>query len=156
MTAEELAEARANVIERAIHIESMLDAIISQHYLSHVSQKFLFEVLYDEWFSFGFKVKIFSKITSEQSWVHKLNRLSNIRNYFAHRGRLMFSGDSEPFVPDPKDPAKSIDFDRLYSEFSKLDDALEPFLLEHFERAGGRFTDDQRVAGGKVIHYRRV
>ena len=60
MTAEELAEARANVIERAIHIESMLDAIISQHYLSHVSQKFLFEVLYDEWFSFGFKVKIFS------------------------------------------------------------------------------------------------
>jgi hypothetical protein len=151
MTPEELGEARANVIERAIYIETWLDLIISQYYLGRVSGKFLSEVLYDEWFNFGLKVKIFSKITSAKSWEHKLNRLASIRNYFAHRGRVTvdFERSDEPFVPDPKNHAKSIDFDDLYKEFSKLADALEPALVEHYKRAGGRWREQN---GQRVIY----
>jgi hypothetical protein len=153
MTPEDLSEARANVIERAINIETLLDAIISQHYIGRVTRKFLFEVLYDEYFNFGLKVKIFSQITSEQSWVHKLNRLASIRNHFVHRGRLTvdFERGEEPFVPDPKNVAKSIDFDGLYTEFGKLADALETFLFEHYTRAGGQLIDEPAAGGRKVI-----
>jgi hypothetical protein len=156
MTPEELAEASADVLARVIDIETMLDVIISQHYLGKVSRKFLYEVLYDEWFTFGLKVKIFSKITSETSLEHKLNQLASIRNYFAHRGRLTVDlgrGD-ELFVPDPKNPAKSIDFDDLYKKFSTLADALEPVLIEHFERAGGRISENKRFVGQKLIYAR--
>src|ERR1700736_1318213 len=107
MDSQELAAARANVIERAINIESLLDVIISQHYLGKVTKKFLFEVLYDEYFNFGLKSKIFGKIVADQAWVHKLNRAASIRNYFAHRGRVTvdFERDNVPFVPDPKKPS---------------------------------------------------
>ena len=153
MNPKELAEARAIVIERAINVETMLDAIISQHYIGKVTKNFVFEVLYDEYFNFGIKAKIFSKITPDQSWFHKLNRLSSIRNYFAHRGRVTvdFERGGDPFVPDPKNFAKAIDFDGLFTEFCKLADALEPVLMEHFLRAGGRLMEESDATGRKVI-----
>jgi hypothetical protein len=118
-----------------------------------VTKKFLFEVLYDEYFNFGLKVKIFSKITSEQSLPHKLNRLASIRNHFAHRGRMVmdFERGGERFVPDPKNFAKSINLDDLYTEFCKLADALEPVPLEHFQRAGGQLADEQGTDGPRLI-----
>jgi hypothetical protein len=117
-------------------------------------REFLFEVLHDEYFNFGLKVKIFAKITSEKSLEHKINRLGKIRNYFAHRGRLIveLGSDGELFAPDPKDPAKSIDFDALYTEFGNLADALEPVLLDHYKHAGGRLGVNQRF-DGKVVFY---
>ena len=46
MNPKELAESRAIVIERAINVETMLDAIISQHYIGKVTKNFVFEVEY--------------------------------------------------------------------------------------------------------------
>jgi hypothetical protein len=152
MDGDELANARAEVITRAINVEGLLDAIISQQYLGKVSKGFLFEVLYDEYFSFGLKVKIFSKITSDQGWFHKLNRLGTIRNYFAHRGKwtVDFGKGPDPFVPDPKKPSEAIDFHKLLSEFEKLADELETVLFEHYRRAGGQLMDN--ADGRTMIH----
>jgi hypothetical protein len=61
MGPDDLAAARADVMERAITIEGLLDAIISQQYLGRVTKTFLFEVLYDEYFNFGLKAKIYSE-----------------------------------------------------------------------------------------------
>ena len=153
MAPDDLAAARADVIERAITIEGLLDAIISQQYLGRVTKRFLFEVLYDEYFNFGLKARIYSKITPEESSYRKLQRLSSIRNYFAHRGRLAldFGRDGGPFVPDPKDTAKAIDFGALYAEFIKLADTLVPELVEQYRRLGGKLMDDSGLAR-MVIH----
>jgi hypothetical protein len=154
MEPRELSEARATVIERAINVEGLLDVIISQHYLGRVTKSFLFDVLYDEYFSFGLKVKIFGKKSTERSAVHKLNRLGSIRNYFAHRGRLTvdFERGEYPFVPDPKKPSEPINFESLLREFHKLADELEPLLMEQYRRAGGELLDDAVSGGKNMIH----
>jgi hypothetical protein len=99
-------------------------------------RRFLFEVLYDEHFSSGLKINVYSKITSEQSWTNKLRRLSSIRNYFAHRGREIteVGRDRGPFVPIRKAP-RNPSISKLYirslrsllvpwiASFSKIFDA---------------------------------
>jgi len=71
-----------------------------------------------------------------------INRLNTIRNYFAHCGQEMSDrGASSFYVPDPRKPAKPIDFEVLYSEFNSLAPAIEEFLFEAFKSKGGQFSD---------------
>ena len=44
--------------ERFINIETMINAIISQHYFKKVPLNFYLEVLYDEYFSFALRRRI--------------------------------------------------------------------------------------------------
>lgn len=55
MDKDEISKCRAEVIERFINIEWIINAIISQHYLKRVVVSFILEVLYDEYFSFALK-----------------------------------------------------------------------------------------------------
>ena len=86
MNRDKISKCRAEVIERFINIESIIDAIICQHYFKRVIMKFYFEVLYDEYFSFGLKRRILEKIFKDidSQKLQDLNRLNTIRNYFAH------------------------------------------------------------------------
>lgn len=53
---------RSEVIERTINIEWMLNVIITQHYFGRLLYSFVLEVLYNEYFSFALKHRIFKKI----------------------------------------------------------------------------------------------
>ena len=57
-----LSKYRAEVIERFINMEWLINAIICQHYFKRVLMPFLLEVLYDEYFSFALKRRILEKI----------------------------------------------------------------------------------------------
>ncbi len=58
MDKDKLSKYRADVIERFINVEWIINAIICQHYFKRVSMPFLLEVLYDEYFSFALKRRI--------------------------------------------------------------------------------------------------
>ena len=62
MDKENISKYRAEVIEKFINIESIIDVIISQHYFKLPNKSFIFEVLYDEYFSFALKRRILEKI----------------------------------------------------------------------------------------------
>jgi hypothetical protein len=62
-----------------------------------------------------------------------------------------FERGEVPFVPDPKRPSEPINFSDLHLEFGKLADGLEPILLDHYERAGGRLLDEH-TSGKKMIY----
>jgi hypothetical protein len=53
---------RGEVIERTINVEMIVDAIICQNCFKHIFAPFLFEVLNDEYVSFGLKIRILEKI----------------------------------------------------------------------------------------------
>ena len=53
-----LSQMRSEVIEKFINLEMIINAIISQHYFRKVYMPFFFEVLYDEYCSFGLKRRI--------------------------------------------------------------------------------------------------
>ena len=56
---------RAEVIEKFINVETIINAIISQHYLKRLVMPFLLEVLYDEYFSFALRRRILEKILNK-------------------------------------------------------------------------------------------
>ncbi len=88
MSSEEISKLRADVIENFIGLEALVDCIIGVHYLGKLSLAFYHEVLYDEYFSFGLKVRVLEKILSPEkektAAIHfeKLRRANNIRNLF--------------------------------------------------------------------------
>ena len=98
---ETLSKYRAEVIERFINIEIIINATISQHYFERVEKNFYFQVLYDEYFSFSLKRRILEKIVNNinTQQVQDLNRLNTIRNYFAHCGT--------EFIPAPYNNKKA-------------------------------------------------
>jgi hypothetical protein len=139
MDAPELEKLRGSIITRAIEIEKILAVIISYHYLKRLSQGFLLEVLYDEGFSFGMKLRIACKISPviakhEQT----LRRLASIRNVFAHMG-LVLEPTGEPhkvLVPDTRRPGKEINFADLATEFDKLTERLGTFAVQAMVASG--------------------
>ena len=58
----ELTEARGQIIEDSIDLETMINLVISIHYLGKISSQFYYEVLYDEYFTLGLKLRILEKI----------------------------------------------------------------------------------------------
>ncbi|MFA6329789.1 MAG: hypothetical protein WCX64_03855 [Candidatus Micrarchaeia archaeon] len=136
MTKEKLQKMRGEVIEKFINIETMMNAIICHQYIGKVTQPFLLQVLYDEYFSFGLRRRILEKIIKnpEKGLFEKLNRLNTIRNYFAHLDLQMFETKSIPepekrgITPDPKNLDKAVDFEKLYGEFLSLAPNVEEQL----------------------------
>jgi hypothetical protein len=145
MNKEEISKYRSEVIERAINIEWLMSIVICQHYFKKVMDKFLFEVMYDEYCSFALKRRIIEKIVNEGSInIQKLNRIITIRNYFAHRNQEIVSKASpeQPFVPDPRDTDKPIDFVSLYNEFTKLTKEIELALVNIYIQKGGELKEE--------------
>jgi hypothetical protein len=142
----EISKYRAEVIERAINIEWIINAIISQHYFKYVNINFLFEVLYDQNITFALKRNILDKILQSRNHqneqkMHELNRLNSIRNYFAHCNQEIYTIKSkEGFIPDPKKPENPIDFNKLYEEFITIAKQVESWLFEEYKGMGGIFS----------------
>ena len=142
----QLSEHRAEVIERAINVEWLMIAIISQHYFGRVVRPFVVEVLCDEYFSFALKRRVLEKIVHDLDMgrLRDLNRLNTIRNYFAHCNQEMFEGADAPpegargQVIDPRKPDRAIDFDALYDEFADIVGELEKYLAAVFLDKGGQ------------------
>ena len=146
-----LSKYRSEVIEKFINCEMVMNAIISQHYFKKIITSFLFEVLYDEYFSFGLKRRILEKIVPglERKKIDDLNRLNTIRNYFAHCNQEFFKGSEMPgegarwIVPDPKDIEKGIDFEKLYKEFIEKEEGVVEYLVGIFKEMGGILNKPQ-------------
>jgi hypothetical protein len=132
---------RSEIIERSINIEWLMAAVISQHYFKFANTSFLFDVLYDEQCSFSLKRRIIEKITTPNKInIQSLNRLSTIRNYFAHCNQEVanVSAPNDFFVPDPRNPEKPVDFASLYEEFTRIAPSIEQSLLDCYREKGGK------------------
>jgi hypothetical protein len=147
---QQINELRTELIDKFINLETFVDAVITQHYFHQISDKFLFEVLYDENFSFSLKHNILKKITQPPAnkVLEKLHRIGQIRNYFAHRGRELVDwvGTSRRVrVIDPRKLDHEIDFPKLYKEFCDLERPVIQYLIKVFEEKGGRFLTDKEI-----------
>lgn len=132
---------RSEVIERTINIEWMLNVIITQHYFGRLLYSFVLEVLYNEYFSFALKHRIFKKIVKnlDNKKLQYLNRVNTIRDYFAHCSQKIVEirkGDVKMKAIDPKDLSKELDFEALYKECKRIIDPLEKYLESIFPQKG--------------------
>jgi hypothetical protein len=138
MDKDTLSKYRSEVIERFINVEWIINAIISQHYLKKVIKSFMFEVLYDQYFSFALRRQIFEKILKKTNKYDKkiiddLRRLNTIRNYFAHCGQEFIElSDNIPKrkIIDPRDIEKELDFESLHTEFMGKVERIEKYLAK--------------------------
>jgi len=143
MDKETLSKYRADVIERFINVEWLINAIISQHYFKKVLLPFLLEVLYDEYFSFALKRRILEKIIKDidNKKVQELNRLNTIRNYFAHCNQEIFEiSDTKKErgkVIDPRNVQKEVNFEKLYTDFMNIAGGVEEYLAALYQGLGG-------------------
>jgi hypothetical protein len=120
----------------------VINAIISQNYFGKIIWPFVYRVLYDEYFTFGLERRILDKIIKKYSFerdpIQNLNRLSTIRNYFAHCGKKIFLVEEEKgIVLDPRNEEKEIDFHALYQEFKKLGPSTANYLVDIYKKIGG-------------------
>ena len=135
---ETLSKYRAEVIERFINIEWMINAIICQHYLKKVITSFMLEVLYDPYFSFALRRRILEKILKninkyDKQVIEDLHQLNNIRNLFAHCGQEFIMLTDKPLkrkVIDPRDIEKELDFESLHDDFMKIVGGVEKYLVK--------------------------
>jgi len=142
MDKDKLSEYRSEVIERFINIETIIDAIICQHYFKKMSINFYLEVLYDEYFTFGLKRRILEKIVKniDSQKVRDLNRLNTIRNYFAHYNQEIIKGTDKTQkgkIIDPRNVEKEINFESLYVDFMQKAGGVEEYLFSLYEHIGG-------------------
>ena len=142
MDKDKLSKYRAEVIERFINIEWIINAVICQHYFKRVILPFALEVLYDPSFSFALRRNILKKIVKDldNQKVEELNRLNNIRNYFAHCGQEIISGTDKTQkgkVIDPRNIDKEINLERLYADFMQIVWGVEEYLVKVYQDLGG-------------------
>ena len=153
MEADELIKARGEIIEKFINLETLINAIISQHYFKKVRQDFFFELLYNQSFNFGLRISILEKIVSDidSSKIEKLRKLNAIRNYFAHCGPEVLPSKTLDVdraigrIPHPSDFKKTIDFDALYREFNITEPEISRYLGEIFVQLKGTLMGKERL-----------
>lgn len=99
-TTKEVSFLRGIVITKAVDIELMIGALITNFFvLSDKHSKFSEIVLSDPYFSFGLKINILRKILTKINWTsykgfkEDLDKLRIIRDRFAHSGMFGFDGD---------------------------------------------------------------
>lgn len=154
MNKEEIISQRGEIINKFINIEWIINAIISQWYMSKVEKEFVLEVLYDEYFSFALKRRIIEKIFSKRapsklrpklrSMLNSLNRLNSIRNYFAHCTESMtLSNIDGEYIPDPKNHDRHLDFQALYDEFMAKEKEVNKYFYDLFSSIGGKSIIDK-------------
>ena len=135
---------RSEVIEKFINIEWLMNVIISQYYFKKVVSTFVFYFLYDVNCTFALKRNVLQKIAPSFSELEVLNRLNNIRNYFAHCNQEFFEGSEKPKagekgkVLDPKDTKNEINFESLYKEFMEKEGNITKALADLYVSLGGQ------------------
>ena len=147
MDREALSKARAEVIEKSINLEWIINAIISQHYFKRVYLAFVLDFLYDEYCSFALKRRLIEKIVKDidSNQIQNLNRLNTIRNIFAHCGQEIFEGSAIPSkdqigkVPHPRKTNEALDFKGLHQEFLEKESKVVKYLFGIYENLGGLF-----------------
>lgn len=82
-------KARGLIIEGAIHIERLMDAVLTNYFcLQRRHSDFMIKFLYDEYCNFGLKVRILEKLFLEKQlykgFFLNLRELNSIRNIIAH------------------------------------------------------------------------
>jgi hypothetical protein len=112
------------------------------YYFKKPMLDFMYDVLYDEYFSFGLRRRILEKILDtkgvmNQDAINRLNRLNTIRNYFAHCFNKMSLDGKNEFIPDPRNKGKPIDFEELYKEFLDDEKIVLRFLGDVYKIFGG-------------------
>ncbi len=145
-----ISEYRSEVIEKFINIETLINAIICQHYFHRIITQFFFDVLYDEHFNFSLRRNIFEKILKklgkyEDKKIQDLYKLNKIRNYFAHCNQEIFRLDKngsvkDSGVPDPRKTKNYINFNEQYKEFIKLEPEITTYLAKVFKEIGGKMS----------------
>jgi hypothetical protein len=150
---DKLSKYRAEVIERFINIETIIDAIICQHYFKKGGMviNFYLEVLYDEYFSFALKRRILEKIIRDidNQKLQDLNRLNTIRNYFAHYNQEIIKvadKTQEWKVIDPRNIEKEINFEELYAEFMSKAGGVEEYLAKLYQNLGGKLLTEPPIS----------
>jgi hypothetical protein len=151
MDKDKLSKYRSEVIERFINIETLVDAIICQHYFKKMLINFYLEVLYDEYFSFGLKRRILEKIVKNinSQKMQDLNRLNTIRNYFAHYNQEIIKvadETQEGKVIDPRSIEKGINFEELYAEFMSKAGGVEEYLVKLYQNLGGALLAEPPIS----------
>jgi hypothetical protein len=145
MATPSVTDLRAAVIEKAINLEWLIHAVISQHFFGRVRMDFVANLLYDEYCSFALKRRVLVKICPELSGSTEqaLNRFNTIRNYFAHVGQSVIEGpdpNGVARVPDPRNFLLSVNFEDLPHEFCELEKRLNQTLFDVFKSKGGQIT----------------
>jgi hypothetical protein len=148
---ETLSKYRAEVIERFINIETLVDAIICQNYFKKMLINFYLEVLYDEYFSFGLKRRVLEKITKDvdSQKMQDLYRLNTIRNYFAHYNQEIIKVADKPqkwMTIDPRNVEKEINFEKLYTEFMSKAGGIEEYLVKIYQDLGGKLLSEPPIS----------
>ena len=99
-TIKEVSFLRGVVITKSVDIEKYIGAIITNHFvLSNKHSDFSTMALSDSFFSFGLKISIFRKILKKIGWISyegfrdDLDKITRLRNRFAHSGMFGFDGD---------------------------------------------------------------
>ncbi len=146
-TDKQISQYRSYVIEKFINLEMMINVIITIYYLKKTSFQFLYEVLYDEYFSFALKRRILVKILDninklDEKEINKLNRMNTIRNYYAHCRMRYTPIEGEEYYPDPRKKGKKIDFEKMYKEFIKNEKTVLDYLFKIYEEMGGQFLEN--------------
>jgi len=139
---------RSEVIEKFINIEWLINAVISQYYFKKVIYSFVFDLLYDVNCTFALKRNVLQKIAPEfsKSKLEELNRLNNIRNFFAHCNQKTFKSITKPSprekgkVLNPKNIKKELDFEELYQEFVKKEVEITKALAELYKSFEGKIV----------------
>lgn len=149
-----LAKLRGDVINRTINIETIMSSIITQHYFGRIVKGFFIDVLYDEGFSWRLKCSILRKIIEnpDKQKLNELDRVSGIRNRFAHYG-IQMSKDSAtaptdvPFeILDHRKGELGVDFEKLHREFKSLANSVEQYLAQVYQDMGGEmYTADAMI-----------
>ena len=124
-TIKEVSFLRGIVITKAVDIELMIGALITNFFvLSDKHSKFSEMVLSDPFFSFGLKINIMRKILAKLNWTsyegfrEDLDKISRLRNRFAHSGMFGFDGD---LIYDKGDkPMEIKKAKEMYEEFMPL------------------------------------
>lgn len=139
---------RAEIIEKFINIESLMNSIITRRFFKYPPVEFLFDVLYDPCFTFALRRNIFLKVypSFNDKKLEDLNRLNNIRNLFAHCGPEVVwvasppSSHSPTVIPDPKKPREKVfDFESLHKEFLEKEGPMTVYLADIYKKLGGEF-----------------
>lgn len=117
---------RGEIITDFAYLETIISRMISEYYFGEENLSFTFDVLYHEHLNFSVRRSIFEKnlrdkgVTETQFPFKKLQRIGEIRNYFAHAWPLhMSDGKTVDFVMlGRKDAEKTAE--QLFKDFKAL------------------------------------
>lgn len=139
-----LSQKRGEIIEKFMNIELIISCIIARNYApkeNGINKTFLTDVLYDEYFHCGLKIRILEKIVEDSILIQELRRLNKIRNIFAHSGhtiltKLEIGKLREKKVNLSRSIEQNPDYQKLYNEFRKKQKTCSEKLSDILRNGG--------------------